>query len=73
VRASSEADLTRGSVYPSSEEGFTRGAFAAWYWQAAGATMVVITLCMRLGVRVDLCFVFFQVLSGFPPGYLGDP
>jgi hypothetical protein len=33
----------------------------------------VITLCMCLGVRVDLCFAFLQELNGFPPGYLGDP
>jgi hypothetical protein len=26
-----------------------------------------------LGVQVDLRFAFFQVLSRFPPDYLGDP
>jgi hypothetical protein len=30
--------------------------------------------CVRaLGVQVDLRFAFFQVLSRFPPDYLGDP
>jgi hypothetical protein len=46
VRASSEADLTRGSVYPSSEADFTRGASAVLSWRVAGATRVVVVLCM---------------------------
>jgi hypothetical protein len=46
VRASSEADLARGSVYPSSEVDFTRGASAVLSWRAAGATRVVVVLCM---------------------------
>jgi hypothetical protein len=46
VRASSEADLARGSVYPSSEADFTRGASAVLSWRAAGATRVVVVLCL---------------------------
>jgi hypothetical protein len=38
-----------------------------------GATMVVITLCTRLGVRVDLCFAFFAGFKRVTLGYLGDP
>jgi hypothetical protein len=47
VKTSSEADPTRGSVYPSSEANLTRGASATLYWRAAGATRVVVMLCMR--------------------------
>jgi hypothetical protein len=47
VKASSGADPARGSVYPSSEVNLTRGASAAPYWRAAGATRVVVMLCMR--------------------------
>jgi hypothetical protein len=43
---SSEADFARGSVYPSSEADFTRGASAVLSWRAAGATRVVVVLCM---------------------------
>jgi hypothetical protein len=46
VRASSEADLARECVYPSSEVDFTRGMSAMLSWQAAGATRVVVVLCM---------------------------
>jgi hypothetical protein len=46
VKASSEADLARGSVYPSSEADLTRGASAVLPWRAAGATRVVVMLCM---------------------------
>jgi hypothetical protein len=46
VKASSEADPARGSVYPSSEANLTRGASAALHWRAAGATRVVVVLCM---------------------------
>jgi hypothetical protein len=35
--------------------------------------MVVITLCMCLGVRVDLCFAFFAGFKRVTLGYLGDP
>jgi hypothetical protein len=49
VKASSEADLARGSVYPSSEADFTRGAFAVLSWRVAGATRVVVVLCMCFG------------------------
>jgi hypothetical protein len=73
VKASSGVDPARGSVYPSSEANLTRGVSAAWYWRAAGAIMVVITLCMCLGVRVDLCFAFFAGFKRVTLGYLGDP
>jgi hypothetical protein len=73
VKALSGADPARGSVYPSSEVNLTRGASAVWYWRAAGATMVVITLCMRLGVQVDLCFAFFAGFKRVTLVYLGDP
>jgi hypothetical protein len=46
VKASSKADLARGSVYPSSEADLTRGASAVLPWRAAGATRVVVVLCM---------------------------
>jgi hypothetical protein len=46
VKASSEAEPARGSVYPSSEVNLTRGASAALHWRAAGATRVVVVLCM---------------------------
>jgi hypothetical protein len=46
VRASSEVDLARGSDYPSSEADFTRRASAVLSWRAAGATRVMIALCM---------------------------
>jgi hypothetical protein len=46
VKASSEADPARGSVYPSSEADLTRGASAMLHWRAAGATRVVVELCM---------------------------
>jgi hypothetical protein len=46
VKASSEADPARGSVYPSSEANLTRGASAALHWRAAGATRVVVLVCM---------------------------
>jgi hypothetical protein len=46
VKASSEADLARGSVYPSSEVDLTRGASVVLPWRAAGATRVVVVLCM---------------------------
>jgi hypothetical protein len=35
--------------------------------------MVVITLRMRLGVRVDLCSAFFAGFKRVTLGYLGDP
>jgi hypothetical protein len=73
VKASSGVDPARWSVYPSSEANLTRGVSAAWYWRAAGAIMVVITLCMCLGVRVDLCFAFFAGFKRVTLGYLGDP
>jgi hypothetical protein len=47
VKASSGADPARGSVYPSSEANLARGMSAALYWRAAGATRVVVMLCMR--------------------------
>jgi hypothetical protein len=46
VKASSVADPARGSVYPSSEADQTRGASAVLSWRAAGATRVVVALCM---------------------------
>jgi hypothetical protein len=46
VKVSSEADPARGSVHPSSEANLTRGASAALHWRAAGATRVVVLLCM---------------------------
>jgi hypothetical protein len=46
VKTSSEADLTRGSVCPSSEADLTRGASAVLPWRAAGATRVVVVLCV---------------------------
>jgi hypothetical protein len=46
VKVSSEADLARGSVFPSSEANLTRGASAALHRRAAGATGVVVALCM---------------------------
>jgi hypothetical protein len=46
VKASSEADLARGSVYPSSEADLTRGASDVLPWRAAGATRVVVVLCV---------------------------
>jgi hypothetical protein len=46
VKASSETDPARGSVYPLSEANLTRGASAALHWRAAGATRVVVVLCM---------------------------
>jgi hypothetical protein len=61
VKASSGVDPARGSVYPSSEANLTRGASAALCWRAAGATGVVVMLCVRL--RCVFC-VFLQVLSG---------
>jgi hypothetical protein len=48
VEPSSEADPARGSVYPSSEEDFTQGASAASSWRAAGATRIVVVLCMHV-------------------------
>jgi hypothetical protein len=59
VRASSEADLARGSVYLSSEADFTRGAFAASSWRAAGATRIVVVLCMRVRCVSRFAFAFF--------------
>jgi hypothetical protein len=46
VRTSSEVDLARGSIYPSSEADFIRGASAVLSRRAAGATRVVVVLCM---------------------------
>jgi hypothetical protein len=46
VKASSEADPARGSVYPSTEADLTRGASTVLHWRAAGATRVVVVLCM---------------------------
>jgi hypothetical protein len=46
VRASGEVDLARGSVYPSSEADFTRGSSAVLSRRTAGATRVVVVLCM---------------------------
>jgi hypothetical protein len=43
---SSEADTARGSVYPSSKADLTRGASVVLSWRAAGATWVVVVLCM---------------------------
>jgi hypothetical protein len=47
VKVSSGADPAQGSVYPSSEANLTRGASAAWYRRAAGATGVTVMLCTR--------------------------
>jgi hypothetical protein len=58
VKASSEADLTRGSVYPPSEADHAQGASMVLPWRAAGATRVVVVLCV-LGVRVDFVFCVF--------------
>jgi hypothetical protein len=74
VEPSSEADPARGGVYPSSEAILTRGASAALHWRAAGATSVAVVLCICF--RCASCFafcIFLQVLSGFLPGYSGDP
>jgi hypothetical protein len=46
AQPSSEADPARGSAYPSSEADLTRGASAASSWRAAGATRVVVVLCV---------------------------
>jgi hypothetical protein len=46
IDPSSEVDPAQGSVYPSSEADLTRGASAVLYWRAAGATRVVVVLCM---------------------------
>jgi hypothetical protein len=73
VETSSGADPARGSVYPSSEANLARGASAALYWRAAGTTRAVVVLCIRLGVRVDLCFAFFVGFKRATLGYLGDP
>jgi hypothetical protein len=59
VRASSEADLARGSAYLSSEADFTRGASAASSWRAAGATRIVVVLCMRVRCVSRFAFAFF--------------
>jgi hypothetical protein len=88
AQSSSEADLARGAglsprarrtppeggVYPSSEAILTRGASTALHWRAAGATRVAVVLCICF--RCASCFafcIFLQVLSGFLPGYSGDP
>jgi hypothetical protein len=43
---SSEADPARGGVRASSEADLNRGASAVLSWRAAGATRVVVMLCM---------------------------
>jgi hypothetical protein len=43
------------------------------YWRAVGTTRAVVVLCMRLGVRVYLCFAFFAGFKRATLGYLGDP
>jgi hypothetical protein len=73
VEPSSGADPARGSVYPSSEANLTRGGSAAWYWRAAGATMVAVMLCRRLGARVDLCFTFFAGFKRVSPWLFRGP
>jgi hypothetical protein len=59
VRASSKADLARGSVYPSSEADFTRGASISSSWRVAEATRIVVVLCMRVRCVSLFVFAFF--------------
>jgi hypothetical protein len=73
VRPSSEADLARGSVYPSSEADFTRGVSVVSSWRAAGATVIVVVLCMRVRCVSRFAFAFFAGFKRASPGYLGDP
>jgi hypothetical protein len=40
------------------------------FWRAAGATGVMVVLCM---CRLICVLRLLQILSGFPLGYLGDP
>jgi hypothetical protein len=46
AQPSSEADPARGGVKASSEADLTRGVSAVLHWRAAGATRVVVVLCM---------------------------
>jgi hypothetical protein len=66
VGASGEADPARGSVYPSSEADLTRGRPLCCHGGPRGPPGSWLCCVCALGVRVDLCFAFLQVLSGFP-------
>jgi hypothetical protein len=73
VRASSEADLARGSDYPSSEADFTQGASAVLSWRAAGATRVVIALCMCFRCASLFVFAFFAGFKRVSPRLFRGP
>jgi hypothetical protein len=73
VRASSEADLARGSVYPSSEAGFTRGSLAVLSRRAAGATRIVVVLCMCVRCASSFVFAFFAGFKRVSPRLFRGP
>jgi hypothetical protein len=70
---SSEADPARGGVYPSSEAVFTREASVVSSWRAAGATRIVVVLCMRVRCVSRFAFAFFAGFKRASPWLFRGP